>query len=70
MDKWMNNNNFNKILALVFGIILFTMVHVDTAPSGQTTVDIKTKTIENVKIEVKMALTRINMSLNLWLSTV
>lgn len=52
MDKWMNNNNFNKILALVFGIILFTMVHVDTAPSGQTTVDIKTKTIENVKIEV------------------
>lgn len=52
MDKWMNNNNFNKILALVFGIILFTMVRVDTAPSGQTTVDIKTKTIENVKIEV------------------
>lgn len=52
MDKWMNNNNFNKVLALVFGIILFTMVRVDTAPSGQTTVDIKTKTIENVKIEV------------------
>ncbi|HEY4431754.1 MAG TPA: CdaR family protein [Paenibacillus sp.] len=52
MDRWMNNNNFNKIIALVFGIILFTMVRVDTAPSGQTTVDIKTKTIENVKIEV------------------
>lgn len=52
MDKWMNNNNFNKILALAFGIILFAMVRIDTAPSGQTTVDIKTKTIENVKIEV------------------
>lgn len=52
MDKWMNNNNFNKIVALAFGIILWTMVHVDTAPSGQTTVDIKSKIIENVLIEV------------------
>lgn len=52
MDKWMSNNNFNKIIALAFGIILWTMVHVDTAPSGQTVVDIKSKIIENVKIEV------------------
>ena len=52
MDKWMNNNNFNKILALAFGIILWTMVHVDTEPSGQTTVDIKSKIIENVQIEL------------------
>lgn len=51
MDKWMSNNNFNKILALAFGIILFTMVRVDTAPVGQTTVDTKSKIIENVKIE-------------------
>ncbi|CAM4317978.1 CdaR family protein [Paenibacillus typhae] len=51
MDKWMKNNNFNKILALVFGIILWTIVHVDTEPTNQTTVNTQTKIIENVKIE-------------------
>lgn len=47
----MKNNNFNKILALVFGIILWTIVHVDTEPTNQTTVNTQTKIIENVKIE-------------------
>ncbi|AIQ49502.1 hypothetical protein R70723_29170 [Paenibacillus sp. FSL R7-0273] len=51
MDKWMKNNNFNKILALVFGIILWTIVHVDTEPTNQTTVSMQPKIIENVKIE-------------------
>ncbi|WP_310830357.1 CdaR family protein [Paenibacillus pedocola] len=51
MDKWMKNNNFNKILALVFGVILWTIVHVDTAPTNQTTVSTQSKIIENVKIE-------------------
>jgi YbbR domain-containing protein len=50
MDKWMKNNNFNKILALVFGVILWTIVHVDTEPTNQTTVNTESKIIENVKI--------------------
>ncbi|WNS42867.1 CdaR family protein [Paenibacillus sp. MMS20-IR301] len=53
MDKWMKNNNFNKILALALGIILWTIVHVDTAPASQTTVNSESKTIENVKVEVE-----------------
>jgi YbbR domain-containing protein len=51
MDKWMKNNNFNKILALVIGMILWTIVHVDTEPTSQTTVRTQPKIIENVKIE-------------------
>ncbi|QUL54355.1 hypothetical protein KDC22_29310 [Paenibacillus tritici] len=53
MDKWMKNNNFNKILALALGIILWTIVHVDTAPTYQTTVNTESKTIENVKVEIE-----------------
>ncbi|MEK5029881.1 CdaR family protein [Paenibacillus sp. FSL R7-0302] len=53
MDKWMKNNNFNKILALALGIILWTIVHVDTAPTYQTTVNNESKTIENVKVEIE-----------------
>ncbi|MBW4083888.1 YbbR-like domain-containing protein [Paenibacillus sp. S150] len=51
MDRWMKNNNFNKILALVFAIILWIIVHVDTAATNQTTVNTESKIIENVKIE-------------------
>lgn len=53
MDKWMKNNNFNKILALALAIILWTIVHVDTAPTSQTTVNTESKIIENINIEVK-----------------
>ncbi|MEI2399086.1 MULTISPECIES: CdaR family protein [Paenibacillus] len=53
MDKWMKNNNFNKILALALSIILWTIVHVDTAPANQTTVNTESKTIENVKVEIE-----------------
>jgi YbbR domain-containing protein len=53
MDKWMKNNNFNKILALALSIILWTIVHVDTAPANQTTVNTESKTIENVKVETE-----------------
>ena len=52
MDKWMKNNNFNKILALAIGIILWTMVHIDSAPTAPTASSMSTKIIENVKIEV------------------
>lgn len=53
MDKWMKNNNFNKILALALSIILWTIVHVDTPTANQTTVNTESKTIENVKVEIE-----------------
>ncbi|UQZ33649.1 hypothetical protein C2I18_08915 [Paenibacillus sp. PK3_47] len=51
MDKWMKNNNFNKILALVISIILWIIVHVDSEPTSSTTVRMQSKVIENVAIE-------------------
>lgn len=52
MDKWMNNNNFNKVLALALSIILWAMVHIDTASTPQSTSRLETKIIENVPIQV------------------
>ncbi|KAA8995292.1 hypothetical protein F4V43_19475 [Paenibacillus spiritus] len=55
MDKWMNmnNNNFNKILALLFAVILWTMVHIDnTMPASQSAARVESKIIENVPIQV------------------
>lgn len=53
MDKWMSNNNFNKILALAIAIILWTIVHIDSsAPNIPTSANMKVKTIENVKIDI------------------
>lgn len=52
MNRWMNNNNFNKVLALALGILLWAMVHADTAPMSQTAPRTETKIIENVKIDV------------------
>jgi len=52
MDKWMKNNNFNKILALAIGVILWTMVHIDSAPASQSTANMASKIIENVQIEI------------------
>ncbi|NGM85652.1 hypothetical protein G5B47_24950 [Paenibacillus sp. 7124] len=52
MDKWMNNNNFNKVLALALSIILWAMVHTDTTSTPQTTSRLETKIIENVPIQV------------------
>jgi YbbR domain-containing protein len=52
MDKWMKNNNFNKILALAISIILWTMVHIDNVPTAPTAASMSTKIIENVKIEI------------------
>ncbi|AKG36468.1 CdaR family protein [Paenibacillus durus] len=52
MDKWMNNNNFNKILALAFSIILWAMVHIDSAPTAQSTARLESKIIENIPIQM------------------
>ncbi|WP_410772127.1 YbbR-like domain-containing protein [Fontibacillus sp. BL9] len=51
MDKWLNQNNFAKVIALVFSIILWAMVHIDSgAPVAPTTV-VNSKTIDT-KIQV------------------
>ncbi|WP_025691962.1 CdaR family protein [Paenibacillus zanthoxyli] len=52
MDKWMNNNNFNKILAVAFSIILWAMVHIDSAPTAQSTARLESKIIENIPIQM------------------
>uniref|UniRef100_UPI00047096B2 CdaR family protein n=1 Tax=Paenibacillus forsythiae TaxID=365616 RepID=UPI00047096B2 len=51
MDKWMNNNNFNKVLAVALSIILWAMVHIDSAPTAQSTGHLESKIIENVPIQ-------------------
>lgn len=51
MDKWLNHNNFAKVIALLFSILLWAMVHIDSgAPVAPTTV-VNSKTIE-AKIQV------------------
>lgn len=53
MDKWLNHNNFAKIIALIFSIILWAMVHIDSGtPVAPTTAEVKSKVIDNVKIQV------------------
>ncbi|QWU15625.1 YbbR domain-containing protein [Paenibacillus sophorae] len=52
MDKWMNNNNFNKVLAIALSIILWAMVHIDSAPTTQSTASLESKIIENVPIQL------------------
>jgi YbbR domain-containing protein len=55
MDKWLNNNNISKIIALVISIILWGMVHMD---SGTTTITPSipsnngSKVIDNVQVQV------------------
>ncbi|MNO71488.1 YbbR-like protein [compost metagenome] len=53
MDKWLTHNNFAKLIALVFSVILWAMVHIDSGtPVASTTTIEKTKTIDNVQIQV------------------
>lgn len=52
MDKWLTHNNFAKILALVFSIILWAMVHLDSATPVDSTTLAQPRIIDNVKIEV------------------
>ncbi|WP_211749855.1 CdaR family protein [Paenibacillus sp. Marseille-Q4541] len=52
MDKWFNNNNFAKILALAVSVLLWAMVHsndVTTTPTTNTSIE--PRAIDNVKIE-------------------
>lgn len=53
MNKWINNNNIAKIMALCISIILWAMVHLDSAtPISQVNQSVSTRTIDNVKIQV------------------
>ncbi|WP_440113092.1 CdaR family protein [Paenibacillus sp. QZ-Y1] len=38
MDKWFNNNNFAKILALAVSLLLWFMIHLDEVPTTPTIV--------------------------------
>lgn len=52
MDKWFNNNNFAKILALAVSVLLWAMVHSnDVTPTPTTNTSIEPRAIDNVKIE-------------------
>lgn len=52
MDKWFNNNNFTKILAIAVSVLLWAMVHSnDVTPTPTTNTSIEPRTIDNVKIE-------------------
>ncbi len=51
MDKWLNHNNFAKIIALVFSIILWAMVHIDSGTPVAPTTVVNSKTIDT-KIQV------------------
>ncbi|WP_068783622.1 CdaR family protein [Paenibacillus phocaensis] len=52
MDKWLTHNNFAKVLALVFSIILWAMVHLDSGTPVDSTTLAQPRYIDNVKIEV------------------
>lgn len=52
MDKWLTHNNFAKVLALVFSIILWAMVHLDSGTPVDSTTLAQPRFIDNVKIEV------------------
>ncbi|GIO88683.1 hypothetical protein J25TS5_56150 [Paenibacillus faecis] len=52
MDKWINHNNFAKVLALIISVILWAMVHIDSGTPVAPTTVINSKVIDNVKIQV------------------
>lgn len=52
MDKWLSQNNVAKIIALIFSIILWAMVHIDSGTPVAPTTVVNSKVINNVKIQV------------------
>ncbi|MFD2673400.1 CdaR family protein [Marinicrinis sediminis] len=53
MDKWLNNRNVLRLIALMIAILLWVIVHMDrevTTPQSQTSL-ISTKTIQDVKVQ-------------------
>ncbi|ANS75955.1 hypothetical protein AWM70_16305 [Paenibacillus yonginensis] len=53
MNKWINNNNFAKIIALCISLILWLMVHLDSSESISGINDsVSTRTIDNVRVQI------------------
>ena len=52
MDKWLSHNNFAKVIALIFSIILWAMVHLDSGTPVPPTATMVPKLIENVQIQL------------------
>ncbi|MEK4512837.1 CdaR family protein [Paenibacillus sp. FSL K6-2524] len=52
MDKWLSHNNFAKVIALIFSVILWAMVHLDSGTPVPPTTSVPTKFIENVQIQM------------------
>ncbi|MDR0270989.1 CdaR family protein [Paenibacillus sp.] len=50
MNKWINNNNFAKVLAIAVSILLWSMVHLNN-DTPTPTAKIDTRIIENVKVQ-------------------
>ncbi|MDR9856976.1 CdaR family protein [Paenibacillus sp. VCA1] len=50
MNKWINNNNFAKVLALAVSVLLWSMVHWNN-DTPTPTAKIDTRIIENVKVQ-------------------
>lgn len=55
MDKWLRNNNVVKVIALVIGVLLWVVVHLDVQTPSNTpqTSTIRNQTISNVSIVAK-----------------
>lgn len=50
MNKWINNNNISKVLALAVSILLWSMVHLnDVTPTPTAKID--SRIIDNVKVQ-------------------
>ena len=53
MDKWLNNPTALKIISLIVGIIMWTVVHFDPeSPPNNVASLVETRTINGVKVEV------------------
>lgn len=54
MDKYLRNNNFVKVLAVIIAIMLWIVVHMDTQTGGATsTSSMKEESISNVTVNPK-----------------
>ncbi|MUG67064.1 CdaR family protein [Paenibacillus campinasensis] len=51
MDKWINNNNVSKLIALAVSVLLWAMVHMDNGTPAPPTTFIDTRLIEGVQIQ-------------------
>ncbi|WP_152395389.1 CdaR family protein [Paenibacillus guangzhouensis] len=51
MDKWLNNANISKVIALLLGILLWAIVHMDDRSPNQVSSLVDVKVIDDVRIQ-------------------